>query len=91
MDAKQCEPMAEHERKEQHGGPPVKGNWRTSIYLGMEMIKHATTANKTEANGSKQKQNKTEANGNKQNGSKRKQTKRRQTEANKTSQAAAKI
>ena len=44
MDAKPCEAVAEHEIKEQQGGPPVKGNWRTSIYLGMEMIKHVTTA-----------------------------------------------
>ena len=44
MDAKPCEAVAEHEIKEQQGGPPVKGNWRTSIYLGMEMIRHATTA-----------------------------------------------
>jgi len=71
MDAKQCEATAEHERKKQHGGPPVKGNWRTSIDLGMEMINHATTANKTEANGNK-------TNGSKQKQTKQKRTKRKQ-------------
>ena len=33
MDAKPCETMTEHEITGQQGGPPVKGNLRTSIYL----------------------------------------------------------
>ena len=44
MDAKPCVAVTEHEIKEQQGGPHVKGNWRTSIYLKMEMIKLAMTA-----------------------------------------------
>ena len=83
MDAKQCEATAEHERKEQHGGPPVKGN-----------ISQQNGSNGCKQNGSKRKQtkrNKTKRKQKETNKTEANETEADKTEANKTSQAAAKI